>query len=222
MAIDINRFSDSSPLITPELESQLGPLLDRINTPVSIVSIIGNSEKDAEMAAFLRHCARLCPSLSLKLLSPGEDIDINAALDAEYLPATGFIGESGLCRFAFHGVPGGKEITSFVSALLSAAGASRPLDKPTLKDIARISQPAHLTICVSLACHHCAQLVINAQRVAAENPLISAHMVDANLYPALVEKYHIEHVPVLLIDGEVASTGAMTLPELCTLLRKHR
>lgn len=222
MAIDINNFSDSSPLITPELESQLSPLLARINAPVTIISILGNGEKDAEMAAFLRHCARLCPSLSLKLFAPGEDPDADAALDAQYLPATGFIGESGICRFAFHGVPGGKEITGFVSALLSAAGASRPLDKPTLKDIARINTPAHLMICVSLACHHCAQLVINAQNIAAQNPLISAHMVDANLYPALVQKYKIEHVPMLLIDGEVASTGAMTLPELCTLLRKRQ
>lgn len=222
MAIDINSFPDSSPLITPELESQLTPLLARISTPVTIISIFGSGGKDAEMAAFLRHFARLCPGISLKFLSPGEDLDADAALDAEYLPATGFVGESGLCRFAFHGVPGGKEITGFVSALLSAAGASRPLDKPTLKDIARISKPAHLMICVSLACHHCAQLVINAQRVAAENPLISAHMIDANLYPALVEKHHIEHVPVLLVDGAAASTGAMTLPELCALLRKRQ
>lgn len=222
MAIDISRFSDTSPLITPELESQLSPLFARINTPVTILSILGNGEKDAEMAAFLRHCTRLCPSLSLALYAPGDEPDMDAALDAQYLPATGFMGESGICRFAFHGVPGGKEITGFVAALLSAAGASRPLDKPTLKDIARISAPAHLMICVSLACHHCAQLVINAQRVAAENPLITAHMADANLYPALVEKYKIERVPVLLIDGEAASAGAMTLAELCALLRKRR
>lgn len=222
MPIDIAALPETSPLVTTELEAQLAPLLARIERPLTLVSILGTGEKDAEMGGFLRHFARLCPLLSLRLLSPGEDPDADAALDAGLLPATGFSVEpERFCRFAFHGIPGGKEITGFVSALLTAAGVAKPLDKPTLKDISRIKTPARLQICVSLGCHHCAQMVIHAQQIAAENPIVTAHMIDANLYPELVTKYGIERVPVLLCDGAQLAAGGMTMAELCGLLKKR-
>ena len=68
----------------------------------------------------------------------------------------------------------------------------------------------------------CAKLVMAAHRIAAENEHICAHMIDANLYPALVSRYRIERVPVLTVDGAVAAVGGMTLAELCALLRKKR
>lgn len=221
MPFDIHSIPDKSPLIAPDLEGQLSPLLGRISTPVTMVCIGGDEEKSLEMACFLKHIAGLCPNLTLRMLAPGEDNDADAVFDASLLPATGFAKGAEYSRAAFHGVPGGKEMTSFVSALLAFAGAAKPLDKPTLKDIARIKTPAKLQICVSLACHHCAQEVMNAQRIAMENPAVSAHMIDANLYPALVEQYAIARVPVLICDGAVLATGGMTMPELCTLLRKR-
>ncbi len=221
MPIDPSTFSQTSALIAPELEAQILPLLERIQVPLTIISIMDDGEKCHEMAVFLRHFTRLCPKLSLKLLSPQEDTAADELLDASMLPATGFMTENNYCRAVFHGVPGGKELTGFISALLTFAGAGKPLDKPTLKDIARIKTPAKLQVCVSLACHHCAQVVMNAQRIAMENENVTAHMIDANLYPALVEKYAISRVPVLVCDGEIGATGGMTMAELCTLLRKR-
>ena len=79
-----------------------------------------------------------------------------------------------------------------------------------------------MQICVSLSCTHCAKLVMAAQRIAAENPHICAHMIDANLYPDIVSRYAIARVPVLTIDGSAVSVGALTMAELCALLRKKR
>lgn len=221
MSIDLSSLSEKSPLITPELEAQLLPLLSRIETPFTLTCIADEGEKSREMAVFLRHLTGLCPRLSLRLTAPLEDPSADAALDASLLPATGFKNDAGYSRAVFHGIPGGQEITGFVSALLTFAGAGKPLDKPTLKDIARIKTPAKLQICVSLGCHHCAQEVMNAQRIAAENSLVSAHMIDANLYPELVERYAIARVPVLVCEGAVLATGGMTMAELCALLRKR-
>lgn len=212
----------SSPLIAPELEAQLRTLLAPINVPTEIVCIGEDSEKSCEMACFLTHIASLCEKLSLRLVKAGEDAQADAALDASLLPATGFHTENGYSRAVFHGVPGGKELTGFVMALLKVGGAGKPVDKPTLKDISRIDKPAKLQICVSLGCHHCAKVVVNAQTIAEENPLVSAHMIDANLYPELVAKYDIQRVPVLIADGAVLASGEQTLPEMCTLLRKRK
>ena len=78
-----------------------------------------------------------------------------------------------------------------------------------------------LQVCVSLGCQHCAQLVSYAHRVAWENPLVTAHMIDANLYPQLVQDYGIQRVPLTVIDGRTSFPGGKTMAELTTLLAKY-
>lgn len=221
MPLQPESYPAKSPLIAPELEEQLSQLLSRLTGPVAMLCLVGEDEKSGEMAAFLNHIAGLSPMLSLKFLSPGEDSAIDGLLDAALLPATGIYAGEEFGRMVFHGVPGGKEITGFAAALLNAGGAAKPLDKPTMKDIAKIKKrPVNIQVCVSLACHHCAQLVMSAQRMAWENPLVTAHMIDANLYPALVEKYQIQRVPLTVLNGETAIPGGKTMAELTTLLAK--
>lgn len=220
MPLQPENYPAKSPLIAPELEGQLSQLLDRLSAPVALVCLLGEDEKSAEMAAFVNHIAGLSPLLSVRLLAPGEDRLADGALDASLLPATGIYAGEAFGRMVFHGVPGGKEITGFAGALLNAGGAAKPLDKPTLKDIGKIKKPVDIRVCVSLACHHCAQLVASAQRVAWENPLVTAHMIDANLYPGLVEKYQIQRVPLTVLNGDKTVPGGKTMAELTTLLAK--
>jgi len=220
MPLQPENYPAKSPLISPELEGQLGQLLDKLTAPVTLVCLLDGGEKSGEMAAFLNHVAGLSPKLFCKFLNPGEDPEVDEALDASMLPATGIYAETGFGRMVFHGVPGGKEITGFAGALLNAGGGAKPLDKPTVKDIGRIKKPVDIRVCVSLACHHCAQLVMSAQRVAWENPLVTAHMVDANLYPELVERYQIQRVPLTVLNGDKTVPGGKTMAELTTLLAR--
>ena len=220
MPLQPENYPAQSPLVSSELEGQLSQLLSRLSTPVALACLLGEDEKSAEMAAFLNHITGLSPLLSLRLLAPGEEPAMDEALDASLLPATGVYAGEAFGRMVFHGVPGGKEITGFAAALLNAGGAAKALDKPTLKDISKIKKPVDIRGCVSLACHHCAQLVTSAQRVAWENPLVTAHMVDANLYPGLVERYQIQRVPLTVLNGEKIVSGGKTMAELTTLLAK--
>ena len=61
---------------------------------------------------------------------------------------------------------------------------------------------------------------MHAQRVALENPLVTAHMVDANLYPALVQKHAIQRVPLTILNGTRTFPGGKTMAELTTLLAR--
>lgn len=220
MPFQPENYPAKSPLIGAELEGQLGQLLSKLADPVTLVCLLDEGEKSGEMAAFLNHVAGLSPKLSCKFLSPGEDPAVDEALDASLLPATGIYTQAGSGRMVFHGIPGGKEITGFAGALLNAGGGAKPLDKPTLKDIGKIRKPVDIRVCVSLGCHHCAQLVMSAQRVAWENPLVTAHMIDANLYPELVERYQIQRVPLTVLNGDKTVPGGKTMAELTTLLAK--
>ena len=218
MSIDPKTYPAKSSLVNDLLEGQLAQLFGKLAAPVEIVSILGPDEKSAEMAALLNHICGLSPSLSLKLLAPGEDPALDEALDASLLPATAVGG----CRMVFHGVPGGKEITALASAILTAGNAAKALDRFTMKDIQKIRRPLRLQVCVSLACAHCSQLVAAAHRIAWENEQVSAHMIDANLYPALVEKLNIQRVPLTVINGTDSFHGGKTMAELTGLLAKYK
>lgn len=220
MALQADAYPGKSPLIAPELETQLSQLLARLAGPVTMVCLVGEDAKSGEMAAFLNHVAGLSPRLSCRFLRPGEEPGVDELLDASLLPATGIWAGEEFGRMVFHGVPGGREITGFAAALLNAGGAAKPLDRPTLKDIGKIKKPVEIRVFVSLACHHCAQLVMDAQRVAWENPLATAHMIDANLYPELVSKYQIQRVPLTVLNGDTAVPGGKTMAELTTILAK--
>ena len=211
-------FPARSGLVNELLEGQLKTLFARLAAPVELACILDGGEKSAEMAAMVNHIASLSEKLSVRFLAPGEDPALDAALDAKLLPATAVGGT----RMVFHGVPGGKEITAFASAILNAGGAAKALDKYTLKDIAKIGKPMTLQICVSLACAHCCQLVSAAQRIAWENENVTAHMIDANLYPELVKTLNIQRVPMTVINGKDGFPGGKTMAELTTMLARYK
>ena len=213
-------FDERSPLIAPALAEQLTGLFARLNEDVELICIAGEDAKSAEMGAFLNHLTALSPRLTVRFLAPGEDAVMDELLDAALLPATGVGGP--LPRMIFHGVPGGKEITSFAGAILNAGNAAKALDRFTLKDIAKIKSPMKLQVCVSLSCQHCAQLVVHAQRIAWENELVTAHMIDANLYPHLVQALKLDRVPLTVVNGAKQIPGGKTMAELTSLLARYR
>lgn len=213
-------FTGKSPLISPALEDQLKTLFSRLTGDVELVCIAGTDEKSLEMGAFLNHLATLSPRLSVRFPAPGTDPALDDALDTSLLPATGIGGP--IPRMVFHGIPGGREITAFTAAILNAGSAAKELDRYTLRDLEKIRSPLKLQVCVSLACQHCCQLVIHAQRIAWENPNVCAHMIDANLYPELVQRLKLERVPVTVVNGKKQFPGGKTMAELTGILKKYR
>ena len=217
-----NWFETRSPLIDGNLESQLSQLLETLQIPVFMTCIVDSREKSMEMGTFLNHLSGLSPMITCRFLSPDEDPALAQYMEADMLPVTG-IGESGqIPRMIFHGIPGGKELSSFVMALLNAGQAVNPLDGTTRVAVNNINRPMTLEVCVSLACHHCAHLVTAAQRIAWENPMVTAHMIDANLYPGIVQKFQIQRVPLLIVDHEATYSGSKTLAELTALLTEMK
>ena len=71
---------------------------------------------------------------------------------------------------------------------------------------------------MSLACHHCPGVVAACQQLAMANPNIEAAMIDARLYPDLVERYRIERVPFLIVNDQDTFMGNKTLEDVVNLL----
>ena len=59
---------------------------------------------------------------------------------------------------------------------------------------------------------------MSAQRMAAENPHITAEAYDLNHFPDLREQYRVMSVPCLVINDHLVSFGKKNVRELLGLL----
>ena len=121
---------------------------------------------------------------------------------------------------AFHGVPSGHEFTSFVLGLYNAAGPGQALDEATREQIAAITNKTDMKILVTLSCTMCPDLVVAAQRIAAENPNVTAHVYDISHFENLKNQYNVMSVPCLVINNKKVSFGKKNRSQILEVLLK--
>lgn len=141
------------------------------------------------------------------------------AREGQWYPAIRILSEDGaFLRIGFHGVPGGHELDSFLETVKAAGGAGE--DQGEALDSARqLRDKLNLKILVTLSCTMCPDLVMAAQRIALENPLVEAEVFDVVHYPALMEKYHVMSVPCLVVNDEQTHFGRMNMDQLVSFLQ---
>ncbi len=216
--IDLGNIRDDSPLLDDTTKGTLKNIFSKLNREIGLKAVVDmEEEKSAEMASFLKGLAMLDEKVRLELYAPSEAEGLG--LDTAYLPVTGMYLDGVYQRVAFHGVPGGKEINSFVIAMYNLAGPGQEIAPATVRKIGKLKKPVQVQIFTSLSCHHCPGVVIACQRIAILSEVVEARMYDANLYPELVEKYHIERVPMIVLNGKEIYTGPRSIEDLVQLLK---
>ena len=142
VTIDLNTIPEESSLVDQGLKDQLAGIFGRMEKKVTIRAVADLSrEKDREMASFLRAIVSVSPNLELELYGPDE-ADQVPELNTAWLPVTGLYKDGAYGRAAFHGVPGGREINSFVLAVYNLAGPGQEVPKGTRKTRRQISRSA--------------------------------------------------------------------------------
>ena len=124
--------------------------------------------------------------------------------------------ETGL---AFHGVPGGHEFTSFVLGLYNVAGPGQALDEITRQQITAITSETNMKVLVTLSCTMCPDLVVAAQRIAAENPNVTAQVYDVRHFENLKDQYNVMSVPCLVINEEKVLFGKRNIQQILEQLK---
>jgi thioredoxin reductase (NADPH) len=196
---------------TPEIKAQLAGVFEKMARPLVLHLGLDEGPVSEELRRFMEELAGMTDKLRLCILPPessGRDT-----------PWVGLYLEDGTYRgIAFHGVPGGHEFNSFVVGLYNAAGPGQPLEAEITEALRAIKGPVSMKILVSLACTLCPELVMAAQRIAAENPDVTAEAYDLNHFPELREQYKVMSVPCLLINDRIAGFGKKNIRELIGLL----
>lgn len=120
---------------------------------------------------------------------------------------------------AFHGVPSGHEFTSFVLGLYNAAGPGQVIDEDTKRQIEAITEAVDIKILVTLSCTMCPDLVVATQRIAAENPNVTAQVYDVRHFENLKEQYNVMSVPCLVINEEKVLFGKRNIQQILEQLK---
>ena len=201
--------AEAASLFDGQMLAQLNTVFSRMAAPLILQLELDERPVSAELQGYMEELTKLTDKLTLRIGEGGSD-----APCVRIIRANG--SDTGL---AFHGVPGGHEFTSFVLGLYNAAGPGQPLDDDVKVSIKALPS-RDVKVLVSLSCTMCPELVIAAQRIAAENEQIRAEVYDLNHFPEFRDKYNVMSVPCLVIDdGALVTFGKKNIRQLVDILK---
>ncbi|MBQ6395330.1 MAG: thioredoxin family protein, partial [Atopobiaceae bacterium] len=191
--------------------AQLNAVFARMANPLVLRLSLDDRPVSQELVGYMEELAKLTEKLSVVVLDESA---------VEETPAVEVCTSDGVpTGLAFHGVPGGHEFTSFVLGLYNAAGPGQPIDDADRARIAAIDRPIKLQVLVGLSCTMCPEVVMAAQRIAADNAGVTADVYDINHFESLKNRYDVMSVPCLVVDdGKIVTFGKKNLAQILDLI----
>ena len=209
----VQEESESGELFTAEMRQQLDTVFTRMEPPLLLKLYLDDRPVSKELEQFISVLASLSPKLTVSVAERNASNGNAPCVTVCRADGT----ETGL---AFHGIPSGHEFTSFVLGLYNAAGPGQTIDNDTKQRIAAVTNTVNMKILVTLSCTMCPDLVIAAQRIAAENVRITAHVYDIHYFEDLKERYKVMSVPCLVINDDIISFGKKNIDQILQLISK--
>jgi thioredoxin reductase (NADPH) len=203
------KTAESGELFTAQMRQQLDAVFTRMEQPLLLKLYLDKRPISAELESFISALVALSDKLELEIHD--RQAEETFAPCVEVCQADGT--PTGL---AFHGVPSGHEFTSFVLGIYNAAGPGQALDEATREQIAAITNKTDMKILVTLSCTMCPDLVVAAQRIAAVNPNVTAHVYDIRHFEDLKNRYKVMSVPCMVINDDKVLFGKKNVSQLLT------
>ena len=202
----------SGELFTAEMRQQLDTVFARMESPLLLKLSLDDRPVSAELEQFITALAALSDKLTVTVAE--------RTASSQEAPCVTICNADGTdTGLAFLGVPSGHEFTSFVLGLYNAAGPGQTLDDDTRKQITAIKKATDLKILVTLSCTMCPDLVVAAQRIAAENSNVTAHVYDIRHFADLKNRYQVMSVPCMIVNDQNVVFGKKTMQQVLELIK---
>ena len=211
ITVDTHKSEGTDELFSKEMRQQLDTVFARMGRSLLLKLYLDNRPVSAELESFITALTALSDKLAIDVVDRQGDAAFAPCVEVCLADGT----PSGL---AFHGIPSGHEFTSFVLGLYNAAGPGQTLDEATREQIVAITNKTDIKILVTLSCTMCPDLVVAAQRIAAENPNITAHIYDIRHFEQLKNRYNVMSVPCMVINDDKVSFGKKNISQIVEML----
>lgn len=215
---NVTRINDSSDatekletvgeIFDSDIISQLETVFDRMENNLTLKLYLDDRAVSEELKIYAEEMAKLTNKLTIEF---ADDIP------ADEKPCIKIFKNNIYTGLAFHGCPGGHEFTAFVLGLYNAAGSGQKISDEILTKIKSVDKNIDMKILVTLGCEICHALVIAAQKIAAENNLITAEVFDINHFAELKNKFNVMSVPCL-VAGDKITFGKKNISQVLNFI----
>jgi glutaredoxin-like protein len=126
------------------------------------------------------------------------------------IPGVALLRDGQDARMRFLGAPAGYEFMSLVQAVVLAGTEDSGLSPASRVLLAEhVTEAVDIKVFVTPTCAYCPQAVTLSNRMAVENPLITATCVEATEFPELSRRYRVTGVPKTVATLSRASGRAL-------------
>ena len=212
VTVDTHESEGSDELFTKEMRQQLDTVFTRMKQPLLLKLYLDKRPISAELESFISALVAISDKLELEVCDRQAQETFAPCVEVCLADGT----PTGL---AFHGVPSGHEFTSFVLGLYNAAGPGQAIDEDTKRQIEAITEAVDIKILVTLSCTMCPDLVVATQRIAAENPNVTAQVYDVRHFEDLKNQYNIMSVPCMVVNDQDVVFGKKTMQQVLELIK---
>ena len=212
VTLETTESASGDELFTNEMRQQLDTVFTRMARPLLLKLSLDSRPVSEELEQFITALAALSDKLTMEVANRQASETFAPSVEVCLIDGT----PTGL---AFHGVPSGHEFTSFVLGLYNTAGPGQALDEITRQQITAITNETNMKVLVTLSCTMCPDLVVAAQRIAAENPNVTAQVYDVRHFENLKEQYNVMSVPCLVINEEKVLFGKRNIQQILEQLK---
>ena len=195
-------------MLTPELKTQLGAYLQRVQQPFELLASLDDSDTSKQMRDLLETIQGL-RSDKISVRYDGNDARKPSFSLAR--PGSG-------TQLRFAGLPLGHEFTSLVLALLWTGGHPPKVEQDVIDSIKALDGDYHFEVYMSLSCHSCPDVVQAISLMAILNPRVKATVIEGGAFKQEVEARQVMAVPALFLNGELFNSGRTTVEEIVAKL----
>lgn len=167
-----------------------------------------NCQYCRETRQLLEEIASLSDKLKLEIYNIHTDKNKAAEFGIVRTPATVVMNGKDY-GIRYYGIPAGYEFGSLIEDIIDVSKGDSGLSSETKAALAQVAEPVHFQVFVTPTCPYCPQAVRLAHKMAIENELIRADMVEANEFPELSQKYQVMGVPRTIINEDHYFEGAV-------------
>ena len=195
-------------MLEQDLKTQLGAYLQRVTQPFEMVASLNDSETAREMLDLLQTIQSLRSDM-ITLKTDGTD-------DRQPSFTLQRVGADNSLRFA--GLPLGHEFTSLVLALLWTGGHPPKVEADVIESIRALDGDFNFDVYMSLTCHNCPDVVQALSLMAIVNPKVKTVVIEGGAFQEEVTRRDIMAVPMVFLNGQMFSSGRMTVEEIVAKL----
>ena len=195
-------------MLEQDLKTQLGAYLQRVTQPFEMVATLNDSDTAREMLDLLQTIQSLRSDM-ITLKTDGTD-----ARQPSFTLQR--VGADSSLRFA--GLPLGHEFTSLVLALLWTGGHPPKVEADVIESIRALDGDFNFEVYMSLSCHNCPDVVQALSLMAIFNPKVKTVVIEGGAFQEEVTRREIMAVPMVFLNGQMFSSGRMTVEEIVAKL----